>query len=94
MLILTRKPDQSILIDGDITITVLSVDGDRVKLGIRAPAHISVLREEVRRAVGGENRRAAEQAPSRQDVMSALKERRTPAPPPPSSPAPVEKEDL
>lgn len=59
MLILTRKPEQSIIIDDDIVVTVLAVDGDRVKLGIKAPVDISVLREEVRREVGGENRRAA-----------------------------------
>ncbi len=59
MLILTRKPEQSIIIDDDIVVTVLAVDGDRVKLGIKAPADISVLRDEVRREVGGENRRAA-----------------------------------
>jgi carbon storage regulator len=59
MLILTRKPEQSIIIDDNIVVTVLGVEGDRVKLGIRAPAEISVLREEIRREVGGENRRAA-----------------------------------
>lgn len=59
MLILTRKPDQSIILGDDIVITVLAVDGDRVKLGIKAPADISVLREEVLHAVGNENRRAA-----------------------------------
>ena len=58
MLILTRKPEQSIIIDENIVVTVLGVEGDRVKLGIRAPAEVSVLREEIRREVGGENRRA------------------------------------
>jgi carbon storage regulator len=59
MLILTRKLEQSIIIDDNIVVTILGVEGDRVKLGIRAPAEISVLREEIRREVGGENRRAA-----------------------------------
>ena len=58
MLILTRKPDQSIIIDDEIVITVLAVEGDRVKLGITAPRHIAVLREEVRRGTRGENERA------------------------------------
>ena len=47
MLILTRKIDQSIIIQGNIQIMVLGVERDRVKLGIAAPAEISVLREEL-----------------------------------------------
>jgi carbon storage regulator len=47
MLILTRKIDQSIIIDGNITIMVLGVERDRVKLGIAAPADVTVLREEL-----------------------------------------------
>ncbi len=47
MLILTRKVDQSIIIQGNITIMVLGVERDRVKLGIAAPAEIAVLREEL-----------------------------------------------
>ncbi len=47
MLILTRKIDQSIIIQGNITVVVLGVERDRVKLGIAAPAEISVLREEL-----------------------------------------------
>jgi carbon storage regulator CsrA len=47
MLILTRKIDQSIVIQGNITIMVLGVERDRVKLGIQAPADVAVLREEL-----------------------------------------------
>ena len=47
MLILTRKIDQSIVIQGNITIMVLGVERDRVKLGIQAPAEVAVLREEL-----------------------------------------------
>ncbi len=47
MLILTRKVDQSIIIQGNITVVVLGVERDRVKLGIAAPAEITVLREEL-----------------------------------------------
>ena len=47
MLILTRKIDQSIIIQNDITIVVLGVERDRVKLGIQAPAEVAVLREEL-----------------------------------------------
>jgi carbon storage regulator len=47
MLILTRKLDQSIVIDGKIKVMVLGVERDRVKLGIEAPANVAVLREEL-----------------------------------------------
>lgn len=78
MLILTRKPEQSIIINDDIVVTVLAVDGDRVKLGIRAPAEITVLREEVKRAVGGENRRAAALGRERPDMEATLRALRPP----------------
>jgi carbon storage regulator len=47
MLILTRKVDQGIIIQGNIVVTVLRVERDRVKLGISAPEEITVLREEL-----------------------------------------------
>ena len=47
MLILTRKIDQSIIIQGNITVMVLGVERDRVKLGIAAPADVTVLRDEL-----------------------------------------------
>ncbi|HXH22526.1 MAG TPA: carbon storage regulator [Dehalococcoidia bacterium] len=47
MLILTRKIDQSIIIQGNITVMVLGVERDRVKLGIAAPDDVTVLREEL-----------------------------------------------
>lgn len=77
MLILTRKPEQSIILNDDIVITVLGVDGDRVKLGIRAPADVSVLREEVQRAVVGENRRAVSLARGNAGLEAALRGIRT-----------------
>ena len=47
MLVLSRKPHQSLSIGDEITVTVLAIDGDRVKLGITAPQHITVLRSEI-----------------------------------------------
>jgi len=55
MLILTRKVDQAIVIQGNILVTVLRVERDRVKLGISAPTEITVLREELlQRDAGGD----------------------------------------
>jgi len=47
MLVLTRKTDESIVINGNITVKVLGIKGNRVRLGIVAPAEIAVHRSEV-----------------------------------------------
>ena len=47
MLVLTRKKNESILIDGEISISVIEVRGNRVKLGITAPDHVRVVRTEI-----------------------------------------------
>jgi len=46
MLVTTRKPKESILI-GEIKVTILSVKGTRVKIGIEAPGGVYILREEL-----------------------------------------------
>jgi carbon storage regulator len=47
MLVLTRKAGQCIVINGDITVTVLEVRGNQIRLGIEAPKEVPVRREEV-----------------------------------------------
>lgn len=47
MLVLTRKIHESIVIGGAICVSILALDGQRVKLGITAPAEVPVLREEL-----------------------------------------------
>jgi carbon storage regulator len=47
MLVLSRKIDQEILIGEEIVVTVISVNGNRVKLGIEAPEDVRILRKEV-----------------------------------------------
>lgn len=58
MLVLTRKPGQSIIVNGNIEIIVTAVDGDQVKIGINAPSDIHILRKEVAEAVESSNREA------------------------------------
>lgn len=48
MLVLTRKPKESVVIGDEIEITVLEVHGNRVRLGFRCPPEISIHRTEVR----------------------------------------------
>ena len=49
MLVLARKPGERIVINEEITVTVLEVRGSQIRLGIEAPTEIPVRREEVRR---------------------------------------------
>jgi carbon storage regulator len=56
MLVLTRRVDESIAIGENIFITVLSVEGDRVKIGISAPREITILRQEVFDAIQAQNK--------------------------------------
>lgn len=64
MLILTRKIGEGIKIGDDITITVVEIKGNQVKVGIDAPKNVSVHREEIYRLIQEENKLAAEQSPS------------------------------
>ncbi|MFD0965550.1 carbon storage regulator CsrA [Seminibacterium arietis] len=47
MLILTRKIGESLLIGDEVSITILSVRGNQVKIGVNAPKEVSVHREEI-----------------------------------------------
>ncbi len=51
MLVLTRRVDESIAIGDSIVITVLAIEGERVKIGINAPRDVIILRQEVFQAV-------------------------------------------
>jgi len=59
MLILTRKTGESILIGDDIEVTITSIDQNKVRVGIKGPAHIPIYREELYRKIQKENRAAA-----------------------------------
>lgn len=51
MLILTRRPLEAVMIGDEVTITVLGVKGNHVRLGIKAPKTVSVHREEIYAAI-------------------------------------------
>jgi len=53
MLVLSRKKNESIVINNDIVITVVEIRGDKVRLGIAAPKDVPVHREEVYQAIHG-----------------------------------------
>jgi carbon storage regulator len=66
MLVLTRKLEESIVIADDIVITILSIDRDKVKLGIAAPREVPVMRKELFEAVKEQNIIAEKMAQSKE----------------------------
>lgn len=59
MLILSRRPGESLTIGDDVVVTVVSVTGNQIRLGITAPREVRVLREEVYKAMREETQAAA-----------------------------------
>ena len=59
MLVLSRKTNESIVIDGNVTVSVLRVDNDNVRIGIEAPLEIPVLRKEIYEEIKTNNELAA-----------------------------------
>lgn len=55
MLVLARKIDESIIIGDDIVIKIISIDKGVVKLGIEAPTHLTIIRDELLRDVKDSN---------------------------------------
>ncbi|NMO96618.1 carbon storage regulator CsrA [Paenibacillus lemnae] len=72
MLVLSRKKGESIVIQDHIEVTILGIDGDNVKVGISAPSHVDIFRQEVYAAIQEANRESAASTPSN---LNALIER-------------------
>jgi carbon storage regulator len=60
MLVLTRRPGESVTIGDEIVVTVVAVSGNQVRVGITAPRSVQILREEIYKAMQEENRAAAQ----------------------------------
>jgi len=71
MLVLTRKSNQSVMIGDDIEVTVLSIIGEKVRIGIQAPREIPVFRKEVYLEIQQQN--VAARASAGAEVDDALK---------------------
>ena len=79
MLILTRKVGEAIAINDDIKIRLLEIKGGQAKIGVEAPADITVHREEVFLRILEENKKAAMEAPSDLDTVSQMLEKQSAA---------------
>ena len=71
MLVLTRKFNESVIIGDTIAVTVLSIEGDQVRLGITAPRQVAVHRQEVYEQIKSANVEAMQSSPA--DISSVLK---------------------
>ncbi|MNC47848.1 hypothetical protein D3C75_969330 [compost metagenome] len=70
MLVLTRKKGESIVIQDQIELTILSVDGDTVKVGITAPKNVDIFRKEVFLSIQEANRESV--APQQSDFKALI----------------------
>ncbi|MEK3900540.1 MULTISPECIES: carbon storage regulator CsrA [unclassified Paenibacillus] len=70
MLVLSRKKGETIVIQDQIELTILSVDGDTVKVGISAPKHVDIFRKEVYLSIQESNRESV--APQTSDLNALI----------------------
>ncbi|WP_423408245.1 carbon storage regulator CsrA [Heyndrickxia sp. MSNUG] len=73
MLVLTRKNGETIKIGDDIEITIVSSKNDQVKIGIKAPKNIEILRKELYEQIQEENQEASKDISSMLGSLKALK---------------------
>ena len=83
MLVLSRQRHETIIIGDDIEITVVDVRGEKVRIGITAPAHVSVHRKEVYDSIKRENEAAGKSDGHVESLANKkrLHEQNPPAPP-------------
>ncbi len=72
MLVLSRRVGESIVIGNEVTVTVLEVRGDQIRIGIDAPRSVQVHREEVFRQLEAENTSAAGAAARTQHLIARM----------------------
>jgi carbon storage regulator len=77
MLILSRKINEKVVIGDDITVSIIEIRGDQVRLGIDAPKKVKVFRQEVFDAITAENKAASESATAIPQIEFPFFEKKT-----------------
>ena len=77
MLVLSRQRDETIMIGDDVEITIVDIRGDKVRLGINAPAHIAVHRKEVYESILREKQAAGKIEPGKPPAVESLANRKS-----------------
>ncbi len=75
MLVFTRKVGESLVISDNIQVTVLSINRDQIRIGIKAPREIPVHRNEVYDAIVSQNQLASKSAVPSSQLLSQLKKK-------------------
>ncbi|MUG68089.1 carbon storage regulator [Paenibacillus sp. 7541] len=72
MLILSRNKGQKIMINDNIVLTVIDINGDQVRIGIEAPSNISIYREEIYEAIKLQNQNAVDFNDNVEDILHEI----------------------
>ncbi len=72
MLVLTRKPGQSVYIGDEVKITLMEIRGNQIRVGISAPSTVRIYREEIYLQIVDENKLAAGSTPVAEGDLSSI----------------------
>lgn len=72
MLILSRNKGQKIMINDNIVLSVIEVNGDQVRIGIEAPGNVTIYREEIYEAIKQQNQNAVEFNDDIQNILQGV----------------------
>lgn len=72
MLILSRSKGQKIMINDNIVLSVIEVNGDQVRIGIEAPVNVTIYREEIYEAIKQQNQNAVEFNEDIQNILQTV----------------------
>ncbi|MCM3261531.1 carbon storage regulator CsrA [Paenibacillus lautus] len=72
MLILSRNKGQKIMINDNIVLSVIEVNGDQVRIGIEAPANVTIYREEIYEAIKQQNQNAVEFTENISNILQTI----------------------
>ncbi len=76
MLILSRKPGETLLINNEIEVKIIEVNGDKVKIGVQAPKDVKILRQELVQTMDSNKLSASKMSPSKlRSMLSDIKDK-------------------